>query len=318
MRRSYRIALATTVAATLPFTGLGSADATPDLEPAPPVAVGMNDDLTGIRFVESDTGVTYADADTGDVVAFAASPVRNEVFYAQVEEDQTFIYSMEMGGSASQFVDEGDDPAVSGNGRFLAYAVDYYDDEPGSPRDGITVRDLDTGNGRTFWYEAPWDSDPDPQIEQMAVSWDGRYVAFAYWDQSGIRVLDTATATTLNDARLVLSSGEGDVRYYHSPVFVGDGRVAAARSYDTVASTGNPVDHVVAVSTDGTYPEDIFDLPRSLGEIETLDVDDSGGHLLMGVGEGESPDTYRYVSAQFGRTWDTVRELHLQAQHAKW
>lgn len=287
----------TAAVALVPLSCAGPSGASQrPVDPAPTRAVGYSDDFEYFHFFETATGDVYADAGVASTRRFAASPVRDELYFDDLgEPDGTeSIRRMQMGGSHSDFVVEGGNPAVSGTGRYLAYSFDPDHAKVG-PREGVAVRDLDAGTERRFPNPTPAEAPGglgEHVISGMAVSRDGRYVAFSYEDRGEILVLDVTTAETLGDARAVLTPTDEYSPYAH-PVFLADGRVAAAEIYRAVVA-------VDPATGDTASAVDVVSAPDPFETIASLDVDDTGRHLLVGLAAVHDT-TPRYVTYSLPR-----------------
>jgi len=171
-------------------------------------------------------------------------------------------------GSRALVVADGTMPAISPDGRKLAYNTGR---EPGATNGVLHVRDLVTGAERT--WTGP--------VSQMSWSPDGRFVAFQGSSKSHgreVRVLDTeAAGASLAQARL-LGPRSPLNGYWASPAFRADGRLsvvifhgggdtAAHKEIDLIDPNSGEVLETLSTANPGTQIN--------------LDWDASGHHLLI-------------------------------------
>ncbi|MGH8997808.1 MAG: TolB family protein [Acidimicrobiia bacterium] len=262
--------------------------------PAPAQAVALSRDGGMVVLLEVATGrhlhtLASHPPTAGDPVlqGVATAPSAGRAYYALAGGcGEGTIARVRLDGRGEPVtVARGISPAVSPDGRRLAYAA------PGRPRsDGrpacfnaIAVKDLRTGKTRTWRY--PDDGDhsgalyTESSFTKLAWSPDSRRLAFTVsYEGDSISVLDTTTHDGLAQAiEVVIPGGGGDSRHptWHAPT----GSLAVVNRafeccYDD-AYTGPP--RTVLVDVENRVAEDLF--PPGLTP-NWLDFDVSGEHLL--------------------------------------
>jgi hypothetical protein len=180
------------------------------------------------------TLATHDEADTGGfpfLEGVAFSPDRRSVFYALAGDcGPATIYRVAADGSTPpEAILDGVSPAVSPDGRKLAYAAAVSGAAPAAPesesepedplaerhcQNAVVVRDLDTGAERTWRY--PDTPDFATSLYQQAViteiSWAPDSTRLAYtlsFEGDSISVLDTQADADLSDTLEVVVPGGG-------------------------------------------------------------------------------------------------------------
>ena len=183
------------------------------------------------------------------------------------------------GGEPTTVAENGSSPAVTADGRLLAHT------HGGAPANETTIfiRDTTTGAMR----ELPG-ADPTADfvgVSDLSFSSDGSQLAFTWRRSAGedfdteIRVLDVATATSLDDA-VVLVSPDPE-RNWSQPTF--RGRFGTLAVVDRSTSEADLTSTVLSVDpATGDVLATLFtvDFP-----VPSLDADASGFHLLYTVEE---------------------------------
>jgi Tol biopolymer transport system component len=234
----------------------------------------------------TDRGVVALDAQTGAERRLLAgirkgtgqgisvSPDARSAYFAVVDGDAGTISVVDTAGaSPPAFVATGSFPAVSPDGRQLAYVT---------PVDTIAVLDLETGARRTWAF-----AEDDPagnwllQARLLGLAWapDSQRLAFTVsYEGDTIAVLDTATAATLSEAtEVVVPGGGGDSRHPTWQSTTGQ-LVVVNRAFECCFEddySGPP--RVVAVDLVRDTTTETF---RSGVTPSWLDFDRTGHHLL--------------------------------------
>lgn len=225
--------------------------------------------------LDTDTGhQVRALRDTPNTVveSMALSPDGRQAFLAEYRNGvDTFVVRIPVEGGEPEDVAEGRAPAVSPDGRLLAYAVHAGDPRAACPPTALAVRDLVSGAERR-WLSVP-PGEPECHSYETAfpiigLSWapDSRHLALSQEnpDATGVAVLDTSTAATLSDAKTLDGA-------YAAPEWLPNGRLAVIeyRRAEVLA---------IDVATGATWPL----LAGSAGrDVRHVDADSSGNHLLL-------------------------------------
>lgn len=215
--------------------------------------------------------------------------------------EQYRVRRVPIGGGRVEEAAEGGAPAVSPDGRYLAYAArsSARGGPPAEPwracLDTIVVRDLSTGRERVWLPPAEPANSPYGSGGRITWAPDGRRLAFDLaYEGSFVRVLDTSRAGDQGDASFILrGSGPAEgLEDYLSPVWLpGGNRVAVAASccYGGADSPSPSFPHggekaVVAIDVTTRVTNEI--LPSASEAIACLDVDSSGQHVVYTTWSG--------------------------------
>lgn len=196
--------------------------------------VGANLDV-----VDGSTGAIVRSYDlAADGFALGGSGVtvhRTTAYVASIAGDGcgTIIDAVDLAtGQAHEAVVNADSPAVSPDGRSLAYVL--VTPSPiasyGCERRTVDIEDLSTGTVRSWTLSGPADHGHSPAIvERLSWSPDGTHLAIGSYlvDGSGISILDLAKPLSAANPRpVVTSSGQ-----YSSPQWLPDGNLDVVRPF---------------------------------------------------------------------------------------
>ncbi len=282
--RTIVAALGLTVALAAPATAFADGSTSP---PGSAAAAITADGATILFLNPASGGVDGSSTDTaGSFVDADYSSVRDEVFYVRRLRDQEMVLRVDRGGRPSSNFSEvpGRLVTVSPDGRFLAWVSDPDGPAVGSRTEGITVRNLDSGEERRFSGPAATGGRPeldDPIINDLAISPDSTRLAFDYFDGGQVFVLDLVTGRSLADATTPLDRIPGA----QWPAWIDDATLAVIDIDGQVRSA--------AVSGGGAVGS--FGLP---GSAVALDADDSGRLLvkLLGAVQDSAEPTFAMVN----------------------
>jgi Tol biopolymer transport system component len=191
-----------------------------------------------------------------------------DVFVWNRETRKMELVSVSTGGTPAN--GNSDSPAISRDGRFVAFRSSASNLVPGHTGWGVYVRDLQTGKTE---FVGATESDYPSHFYAPAISGDGRFVAFLSWagnlvpgDTNGepdIFVRDRQTGKT----ELVSATAEGapGKRGSLSPSISGDGRFVAFESFADNLVPGDTNDGV-----------DLFVRDRQSGKTELVSVGING------------------------------------------
>jgi hypothetical protein len=174
------------------------------------------------------TLATHEEATTGGfpyLEGVTLAPDRSAVYYALAGDcgPATIFRVAADGGTPSEELVSGVSPAVSPDGRKLAYAVAGPGADPASGerrcQNAVVVRDLRTGAERTWRY--PDTPDYAMNLYQQAViteiAWAPDSTRLAYtlsYEGDSVSILDTAVAADLSETlELVIPDGGGNSRH---------------------------------------------------------------------------------------------------------
>ena len=262
----------------------------------PPAAVALSPKQGLVSLIDTRTGAAIrvlathppAEPDGSRVLqGVSLTPDRRTAYYAVSDGcDGGTLHRVPVDGRRrTQRVGQGISPAVSPDGRKLAYAAPgpaTSDGLPGCPN-VVVVRDLRTGQERHWRY--PDDEEHaaalyhEGAITKIAWAPDSRRLAYTLsYEGDSVAVLDTAVHRDLSETvEVVIPGGGGDSRHpaWHPP----SGRLAVVNSAFECCYeddyTGPPRTLLVDVDT-GTVEEL---LPAGLRP-GWLDFDATGDHLL--------------------------------------
>jgi hypothetical protein len=240
----------------------------------------------------------------GLIRGLALAPDGRSVWFGVGGEacEQFRVRRVPIGGGRVEEAAEGGSPAVSPNGRYLAYAArsSAHGGPPAEPwracTDTLVVRDLSTGRERVWLPLA--DGSRESSYESIGrISWapDSRRLAFdQVFEGSFVRVLDTGRLGNQREvSSLLRGSGPAEGLDDHLlPVWLpGGNRVAVAASCCYMGeSPGASSPHygeeaVVAIDVTTRATNEIL-RPSASDSIGSLDVDSSGDHFLYTTWSG--------------------------------
>ena len=246
----------------------------------------------------------------------AVSPA-GVVYFDDARGPREFILSVPLTGGPVTTVAEGRDPALSPDGRLLAYWT-YTDQWALKQPEAIVVRDLLAGTQRT-WAFTSYMAD----ITGMSWSPDGRFLAFA--STTGIRngtvtvrtaqVLDTRSDGTLESARRILPDQRvawAGFLTSHTGVAVLVGQDGSVRADGGLVEVGVGSGRVLRRLT-SLPPHGLGTVNAVDGTENTITVDRTGRYLLIaggGMGTGEifwwtfgMPHPVRITSGALRAVW---------------
>jgi hypothetical protein len=211
------------------------------------------------------------------------------VYFDDVRGAGEWVLAVPLAGGPVTAVAEGRDPAISPDGRLLAYVTDT--DRTGRP-EAIVVRDLSVGTQKTWAF-----SSTPPEISSLSWSPDGRFLAFtgstlvknATVTVPIAEILDTRSAGTLDGARRIPLGPGVDWAGFLTPgtgvgVMAGpDGLIGAGAGLVEVgADTGRVLRHLTSLPPQRLATGNVYD-----GTEGTITADRSGRYLLIaGTGPG--------------------------------
>ena len=112
---------------------------------------------------------------TADDDDFPGADGTSDVYVRDVARERTLLVSRASSGEAGDD-DSGDDPAISGKGRFVAFSTNA-DNLPGGV-DGIYVRDLKKDKTKLVSVDSQGNPGTGAELGRPMLSADGRYVSF--------------------------------------------------------------------------------------------------------------------------------------------
>jgi hypothetical protein len=233
---------------------------------------------------------THPEATTGGfpyLQAVSLTPDRSDVFYSLSGDcDAATIYRVPADGHAAAVADlKGVSPAVSPDGRKLAYAVAT----PGATaarrcQNAVVVRDLKTGAERTWRYpDTPDYASPlyqDAVINEIDWAPDSTRLAYSLsYEGDSVSILDTDADTDLGQTdEVVIPSGGGNSS--HPAWQAGSGLLGVFNTRFECCFddnyTGPP--RTLLVDVDKRLPSPLLPAGR---RVTALDFDASGAHLLF-------------------------------------
>ena len=206
---------------------------------------------------------------------------------------------------------QGNEPSISGDGRYVAFASDATDLVPGDENQvtDVFVRDRQAGTTSRVSVDAGG-RDPDERSSGPSVSGDGRYVAFTSSASDlvvgdgnaaeDVYLRDLQTNTT---ARVSLDMNGGDpLGSSGDPSVSADGRYVAFTSVagDLVPGDGNSIDDVyvrdvqtntntrVSIDTGGTNTNGISAFPAISGNARYVAFHSHATDLVAGDGNSRA------------------------------
>ena len=215
----------------------------------------------------------------------ALSPDRKTLYFVRTGEnfgcDQT-IMSVPVAGGQKRVVAQGHSPALSPDGRFLAYSGKGTG--PNCDHHPLVVRELDSGDERRWTWAA---EDPEDVYESggaYGLSWAQDSKSLAFYRNVGdpqweTWVLDATQGRTLLDAKKVGREGEG----WEDPVFLKDGSLALVHTVRSIHDLPGGRHRIINVSTTGDVRGVIVD-PDA--DITGLAVDRTAGLFIFSSSKG--------------------------------
>ena len=208
------------------------------------------------------------------------SPDGSTVYFVRMGEHfgcDEQIVSVPFAGGSEHVVVQGHAPALSPDGRYLAYSGKGL--EPNCQQNPLVVRDLTNGEERRWTWAAEHPDDPYQGGGAFGLAWapDSRHLAFyrndgdPHWVTS---VLDTSQGETLLDARLVGSQDEG----WWAPRYLGDGTLALLHTVESIHS--NPGGRQRVIQVDPSNGNVLSLLAPPAAGVTDLAVDRSGTFLV--------------------------------------
>jgi hypothetical protein len=235
------------------------------------------------------TLATHPEATTGGfpyLQAVALTPDHSQVFYSLVGDcGPASIYQVPADGHAAAIaILTGASPAVSPDGRKLAYAVADPQAADRHCQNSVVVRDLQTGAERTWRYpDTPDYATPlyqDAVISEIEWAPDSTRLAYTLsYEGDSISVLDTETDADLGQTdEVVIPDGGGNSS--HPAWQAGSGLLAVFNTRFECCFDDNYTGPPRAL---------LYDVDRRLGtpllpagrRVSALDFDASGAHLLF-------------------------------------
>jgi len=214
------------------------------------------------------------------------SPDRSQVFYSLVGDcGPATIYRVPIdGSSAAAAILTGVSPAVSPDGRKLAYAVAIPSQEERHCQNAVVVRDLQTGAERTWRY--PDTPDYAISLYQDAViseiDWAPDSTRLAYtlsYEGDSVSVLDTETDADLGETdEVVIPDGGGNSSHPAWQATSGLLGVFNTRFECCYDDNYNGPPRALLVNVDRRLGTPLLPAGR---RVTALDFDPSGTHLLF-------------------------------------
>jgi hypothetical protein len=214
------------------------------------------------------------------------------VYFDEARGTREWVRSVPLAGGPVTTIAEGRVPAISPNGRLLAYVTDTGHPTGRNRPEAIVVRDLPAGTQKTWAFTSI-----DPDINSLSWSPDGRHLAFAgltYVKNQTVavrivQVLDTRSSGTLDDARriplgqrvawagyLTADTGAAVMLGPYGVIQAGPGSLV-----EVGASSGRIVRHLTSLPPQGLATTNAAD-----GAEGTITVDRTGHYLLIAGGAG--------------------------------
>jgi len=276
------------VSTTLTRTGRTDADSARPAEIAA-IADGSVVVLDGTGGNTLRTLATHPEATTGGfpyLQAISLSPDRSHVFYSLVGDcGPATIYRVPADGrSASVAILTGVSPAVSPDGRKLAYAVATPSQEERHCQNSLVVRDLRTGAERTWRYpDTPDYASPlyrGAVISEIDWAPDSTRLAYTLsYEGESVSVLDTGTDADLGESEeVVIPDGGGNSS--HPAWQAGSGLLGVFNTRFECCFDDNYTGPPRALLVDVERRLATALLPAGR-RVTALDFDASGEHLLF-------------------------------------
>jgi hypothetical protein len=235
------------------------------------------------------TLATHPEATTGGfpyLQGVSLTPDRNEVFYSLVGDcGAATIYRVPSDGhSAAVAILTGASPAVSPDGRKLAYAVATPSQAERQCQNAVVVRDLQTGAERTWRYPDTPDYDTplyrDAVISEIDWAPDSTRLAYTLsYEGESVSVLNTETDADLGQTvEVVIPDGGGNSS--HPAWQPASGLLGVFNTRFECCFDDNYTGPPRALLVDVDRRLGIPLLPAGR-RVTTLDFDASGAHLLF-------------------------------------
>ena len=261
---------------------------------APGQIVALTD--RGVVALDAQTGAergVLALAAPGDLQGLSVTPDGRQAYFASVDGEGTgSIRVVDTGGrTPPAFVAEGISPAVSPDGRLLAFAG------PASPAavccNVVAVLDLRTGGRRTWSFDESDAADWLGHASLTKLAWapDSRQLAFTLsYEGDTVAVLDTSSHSTLSQSvEVIVPGGGGDSSH---PVWQ--------------ATTGQIV--VVNRAFECCFEDDYT------GPVRTLSVDPAGGPISQVLPSGLAPGWLDFDISGRHLLWVEDGDLYRRSQ----
>ena len=257
---------------------------------APGQIVALTD--RGVAALDAQTGAErrmLAPAAPGALQGISVSPDGRQAYFAVLDDEGNgSIHVVDSdGGAPPTFVARGISPAVSPDGRLLAYAA------PASPTsvccNTVAVLDLGTGGRRSWSFDADDAADWLGYASLTKLAWapDSRRIAFTLsYEGDTVAILDTSTHPTLSQSvEVIVPGGGGDSSH---PIWQ--------------ATTGQIV--VVNRAFECCFEDDYA------GPVRTLSLDPAGGPVTEVLPSGLAPDWLDLDASGRHLLWVEDGDLH--------
>lgn len=194
---------------------------------------------------------------------------RSTAYFVQADEEGLTVKRVRLDASTPSTVAAGSNPAITKDGRRLAYLA--------PDASALVVRDMRTGEERK-WTPTPEVDLPDrTTLLDYAMSWspDGRHLAFALIQPDEVFLLDTrGSGTTLAAAKRIGPPGEAGAEAWAQPVFQPSGKLAVLKT-----CCDESLDYPLLIVDPATG--DVTRTERSIDhEVTRFDYSQAGSHLI--------------------------------------
>lgn len=225
--------------------------------------------VEGNKLVRQVIDVGPKDDPRAKLVDLTVPDDRSVAYFVQADPEGVNVMRVRLDASTASTVAPGTNPAVSADGRKLAYLA------PDAA--ALVVRDTRSGEERR-WEPTPEIDLPDrTTVFDYAMSWspDGRFVAFALTDPAEVFVLDSqGSGTTLAAAKRIGPPGEANATAWAKPVFRPDGKLVVLQTC-CVEGSDQPLLVVDPRTGDVEATERAID-----HEVDRFDYSEGGRHLI--------------------------------------